>query len=73
MRINIKPITRQFDNINIDIHIMPEDSKAIANVRYEGIMEYERIEINGSEYDAWGYDDSYIYDLVLTKLGLERA
>ena len=27
--------------------------------------------IEGSEYDAWGTDDSYIKDLIASKLGLE--
>jgi hypothetical protein len=28
------------------------------------------VEINGSEYTAWGEDDTYILNLVVSKLGL---
>jgi hypothetical protein len=73
MKIEIKPITNQIENVNINIDIIPNLSKAIANVRYEGITESQIITIEGTEYEAWGSDDNYIYNLVLSKLGFERA
>ena len=73
MKIEIKPITNQIENVNINIDIIPNLSKAIAYVRYEGITESQIITIEGTEYEAWGSDDNYIYNLVLSKLGLERA
>jgi hypothetical protein len=73
MKIEIKPITKQIKNVNINIDIIPNLSKAIVNIQYEGITESEIITIEGSEYNAWGTDDNYIYDLILSKLGLEKA
>ena len=31
------------------------------------------IQLTQEEYDAWGDNDDYLINLVLTKLGLERA
>lgn len=72
MKIEIKPITKQIENVNINIDIIPSLSKAVANVQYEGITESQIIAIEGAEYDAWGSDDNYIYDLILSKAGLQR-
>lgn len=73
MKIEIKPITRQINNVNINLDILPQFSKVGVHVKYDGITEADFIMIEGAEYDAWGSDDSYIYNLVLSKLGLERA
>jgi hypothetical protein len=73
MKIEIKPITKQITSVSITIDIVPNLSKAFANVWYEGLLETKTITIEGAEYDAWGSDDNYIYDLILSKLGLEKA
>jgi hypothetical protein len=35
-----------------------------------GLISVEFVEVSGEEYLAWGTDDSYINNLILTKLGL---
>lgn len=73
MNIKIKPQIRQADLINI--HISVVDNKAYANVilKSDCIMESKTVVIEGPEYDNWGTDDNYIYNLILQKLGYERA
>jgi len=73
MKIEIKPVSKQIDNVYIYLDILPNLSKVIANIKYEHITETQIISIEGDEYNAWGSDDSYIYDLILSKVGLERA
>jgi hypothetical protein len=35
-----------------------------------GLISVEFVEVSGEEYLAWGTDDTYINNLILTKLGL---
>ena len=72
MKIKIKPVLKEVSNVYINLDILPELSKVIANVRYEGFTETEIVVIEGEEYNAWGSDDNYIYNLILSKSGLER-
>jgi hypothetical protein len=72
MKIEIKPVLKEVSNVYINLDILPELSKVIANVRYEGFTETEIVVIEGEEYNAWGSDDNYIYNLILSKSGLER-
>jgi hypothetical protein len=72
-QIQIKPITKQVNSVRITIGIYPEQNMAQASIQYDGLNEISNIAIEGAEYDAWGTDDNYIYDLILSKLGLEKA
>ena len=36
-------------------------------------VEMYNVEVEGDEFNAWGTDDNYIVDLVLSKLGLQKA
>jgi hypothetical protein len=75
MKIEIKPIIKTATSIDINISV--HDINAMANclITYNDsrFTEVRNVTIEGAEYDAWGTDDNYIYDLVLSKLGLERA
>ena len=39
----------------------------------ENVFKIENITISGDEYNNWGTDDSYLINLVLSKLGLSLA
>lgn len=69
--IEIKPITKEFNNVRINIEVL--DNKAIATCHIIGLSESLHTIIEGAEYEAWGNDDNYIYDLILSKLGLEKS
>ena len=74
MKIEIKPVVRTAEILDIALTI--NNNCVVANVclfKPNSIMESTSITIEGDEYDAWGTDDSYIYNLVLSKLGYERA
>lgn len=36
------------------------------------IIDINTFDISGEEYDNWGQDDTYLENLILTKLGLTR-
>jgi hypothetical protein len=36
------------------------------------LLDNKYVKISGDEYNAWGDDDNYIINLVLTKLGLTK-
>lgn len=74
MVIEIKPVVRTAEIVDISLTI--NNNSVNVNVclfRPNSIMESTNLVIEGAEYDAWGSDDNYIYDLILSKLGLERA
>ena len=74
MKIEIKPVVRTAEMLDVSLSINNNNSVTASIVIHsESIMETHTILIEGAEYDAWGTDDSYIYDLILSKLGLERA
>lgn len=45
---------------------------ALVNAEYNNQIQFS-IELTQEEYDGWGTDDNYIYDLVLSKLGVVKA
>ena len=53
------------------------DSHVTMMVRYlnadGNIVDNKYVKIEGEEYNAWGDDDNYITNLVLTKLGLTKT
>lgn len=71
--IQIKPVSRIADIANISIVVANNSAKASVVLYGNSIMETHNVVIEGTEYDAWGSDDNYIYDLILSKLGFERA
>jgi hypothetical protein len=78
MKIAIKPITKtlntfELSNISVVVNNQFGNSAQITSRIYGDITEVKIIDITPEEYAAWGTDDNYIYDLVLSKLGLERA
>jgi hypothetical protein len=72
-KIQIKPITRQITDIRVSLNIDTEGKMVYASIYYDGTMDISNITIQGDEYDAWGSDDNYIYDLILSKAGLQKA
>jgi len=69
--------TNQVVKIEIDdIQVTLDDSAKIV-VRLlndsDNLVNIEIVDVTGDEYNAWGTDDSYIIDLVLTKLGMTKA
>lgn len=78
MKIEIKPIAKQATSLEMDVLVINSAlNETKAHITYkivgDGVMIPGTLLIEGAEYDAWGSDDNYIYDLVLSKLGLERA
>lgn len=62
---------------NVDLRITGLDLGKSVNVN--AIMKHDEefiksadLTISGEEYDAWGSDDSYLENLVLYKLGLNK-
>jgi hypothetical protein len=53
------------------------DSHVIMVVHYlnanGNLLDNKTVKIEGDEYNAWGDDDNYITNLVLTKLGLTKT
>jgi len=74
MEIKIKPITRTIDTLSISNVSVKLNKSASVVVSLSGdINESKIVDLTSQEYDAWGSDDDYIYDLILSKLGLEKA
>ena len=71
--IEIKQITINVSNVKVSLGVFPEESMVRASVYYTDINKVDNVTIQGAEYDAWGSDDNYIYDLILSKLGLQKA
>ena len=65
------PVVR---SVEIEIMELVLDSHVVVLVKYKGgngnLLENHIVRIEGDEYNAWGDDDNYITNLVLTKLGL---
>lgn len=63
-------------NIEIDIMEIVLNSHVTAVVRFlnsnGNLLKNEIVKIEGAEYAAWGSDDSYIIDLVISKLNLSK-
>jgi hypothetical protein len=79
MKVQIKPVTKISTEVELNIVVFTDPiennrTKASATVKLlgEGIFDTKSVIIEADEYDAWGSDDNYIYDLILSKVGLER-
>lgn len=63
--------------IEMEVMEMVLDSHVTMMVRYlnaaGNVIDNKYVKIEGEEYNAWGDDDSYITNLVLTKLGLTKT
>lgn len=62
--------------IEMEVMEMVLDSHVSIVVHYlnanGNLLDNKFVKIEGDEYNAWGDDDSYITNLVLTKLGLTQ-
>lgn len=78
MKVQIKPITKISTEVELNIVLFNDPitnlTKASATVKLlgDGIFDTKQVIIESEEYNAWGEDDNYIYDLILSKIGLER-
>jgi hypothetical protein len=72
-QIEIKTIIKEIKSVRISIMVFTEEKCVRASANYDGLNQVDNVTIEGAEYDAWGTDDNYIYDLILSKLGLEKA
>jgi hypothetical protein len=63
--------------IEMEVMEMVLDSRVTMVVRYlndnGNLLDNKIVRIEGDEYNAWGDDDNYITNLVLTKLGLTKT
>jgi hypothetical protein len=63
--------------IEIEVMEMALNSHVSFIVRYlnlaGNLLDNKFVKIEGDEYNAWGDDDNYITNLVLTKLGLTKT
>jgi len=73
--IKIKPVSYSTDTLDIfGISLQLNKTAQIScAVRSEKLHIPYNIELTADEYAAWGNDDNYIVDLILSKLGLEKA
>ena len=73
--IKIKPVNYSLDTLQIINVAVQLNKSAYVNciVRGETNANQYNIELTADEYSAWGDDDNYIVDLILSKLGLEKA
>ena len=73
--IKIKPVNYSLDTLEImNIGVQLNKSAYVnCSVKGEKITNHHNIELTAEEYSAWGNDDNYIVDLILSKLGLEKA
>lgn len=72
--IKIKPVnysTETLDIFNVSLQLN-KTAQITCAVRGEKLHIPHTIELTADEYAAWGNDDNYIVDLVLSKLGLEK-
>ena len=63
--------------INIEIMELVLNSHVTVVVQFlnatGNLLDNKIVKIEGDEYNAWGDDDNYITNLVLTKLGLTKT
>ena len=73
--IKIKPVNYSLDTLQIINVVVQLDKSAyvVCSVKGEQISISYNIELTPEEYNAWGNDDNYIVDLLMSKLGLEKA
>ena len=74
-KIKIKPVNYTLDTLHITNVGVQLNKTAYVNCMVIGEKNTNpySIELTADEYAAWGNDDNYIVDLVLSKLGLEKA
>jgi len=78
MKVQIKPIIKTSTEVELNIVLFNDpitnQTKASATVKLlgDGIFDTKVAVIEPDEYAAWGSDDNYIYDLILSKVGYER-
>jgi hypothetical protein len=79
LSVNIADITLEAPvatTINIDVMEIVLKSHVMVVVRFlnsnGNLLKNEMVRIEGPEYDAWGSDDDYLINLVLTKLNLTK-
>ena len=76
--IKIKPIMVSLSDVILN-SISIDYTNQTANISISILNPEEQIYTNRfiiltqEEYDGWGNDDNYIVDLLLSKLGLEKA
>jgi hypothetical protein len=73
--IKIKPVIHSLQTLDIfGVSLQLNKTAQIScAVRSEILHIPYTIELTEEEYSAWGNDDNYIVDLILSKLGLEKA
>jgi len=63
--------------IDMEVMELVLDSHVTMVVHYlnaaGNLLDNKFVKIEGDEYNAWGDDDNYIINLVLTKLGLTKT
>lgn len=75
-KINIQPKAEEFDILEIGNIVLTGKSARVMYSLSSTETAYNVsyfVDISPEEYDKWGTDDNYIYDLVLSKLGLVKA
>lgn len=78
MKVQIKPVIKTSTEVELNIVLFNDpitnETKASATVKLlgDGIFDTKQVIISTEEYNAWGEDDNYIFDLILSKVGLER-
>ena len=74
-KVEIKPITKTLNTLEIiGVSVSLDNSARISYIitgDYFG--ENGVLTMDGATYSAWGSDDDYVINWVLTELGLERA
>jgi hypothetical protein len=74
--IKIAPVTVEITDLKIHVEYV---LNAAARIHYTLLhangtnYEYGTILLTEEEFAAWGTDDSYVEDLILNKLNLQRA
>lgn len=73
--IKIKPVNYSVDVLNIHNVSLSLDKTAriVCSISGEKVNIGYTIELTADEYAAWGTDDNYIIDLILSKVGVEKA
>lgn len=75
IKIAIKPVSYSVSELVINnISVVLNSTATIGGFIYgEKIGLPFNVELSKAEYEAWGNDDNYITNIVLSKLGLEKA
>lgn len=73
--VKIKPINFSVEELEISSVYVKLDNGANINCRLfsNEVSVYHMIELTPEEYSAWGSNDEYITDLILSKLKLQKV